>query len=87
MGKKVEDALRSHSTAKGSVIRRRHGINAFTPVAGSLARPNPQERLYKLHFFIFIFHSKGKLNGNAEMPPLLAPLPSRHVHDDTFSIA
>ena len=45
-----------------------------------------QERLYRLHFFIFVFHSKGKLNGNVQMPPFLAPLPSRYVHDDTFSI-
>jgi hypothetical protein len=53
MGKKVEERQRSHS----SVIRRRHGINAFTPVAGS-SGPHPQERLYRLHFFIFVFHSK-----------------------------
>jgi hypothetical protein len=79
MGKKVEERLAF------TLIRPRHAINAFTPVAGSSG--TPQERLYRLHFFIFVFHSKGKLNGNAQMPPLLAPLPSRHVHvhDDTFN--
>jgi hypothetical protein len=79
MGKKVEERPVFTQFSPSSVIIPRRAISAFTPVAGSSTPHHPQERLYRLHFFIFVFHSKGKLNGNAQMPPLLAPLPSRHV--------
>jgi hypothetical protein len=89
MGKKVEERPSFTQFTPRSVIRRRRGINAFTPVAGSSRRlgHHPLKRLYRLHFFIFVFHSKGKLNGNAQMPPLLAPLPSYLQHDSASHLS
>lgn len=82
MGKKVEERLSvtQYSPSFCNNTSARHQ----TPSPRLLAHLMPR-RLYRLHFFIFVSHSKGKLNGNAQMPPLLASLPSRHVHDDTFS--
>jgi hypothetical protein len=86
MGKKVEERPCVHTVQLGfcNITSARH--HRLHPGCWLIWDPHPQERLYRIHFFIFVFHSKGKLNGNAQMPPLLAPLPSRHVHDDTFSI-
>jgi hypothetical protein len=66
-GRRQKNGPGCHAVRLGiSVIRPWHAIDALSLVAGSPAAGT----LYKIHFFIFVFHSKGKLNGNAQMPPL-----------------
>ena len=60
--KKTEERPPSHAAQWGSVIGPWHAINALSPVPGQSASIG----CTSLHFFIFVFHSKGR---NAQMPP------------------